>query len=165
MICISSSYLLSRMNNLSHNGTNPLPPAEYGKTPIPPPEPTEFIWAIIFYKISQSWLTDLASNVTKLDRNSTIPSRQLRLSSTNLLSIPHFNLRTLAAPYSGILCLLTLRIAPLCPFLKTNIKIFLNKCFWCVYLLRVNVTNENGTVSFFIVKRQHAKAGNFGSKW
>ena len=75
MICISSSYHLSRINNLSHNGTNPLPPAEYGKTPIPPPEPTEFIWAIMFYKISQSWLTDLANNVTKLDRNSTIPSR------------------------------------------------------------------------------------------
>ena len=86
------------MNNLNHNGTNPLPPAKYGKTPIPPPEPTEFIWAIILYKISQSRLTDLANNVTKVDRNSTIPSRQLRSSSTNLLSIPHFNLRTLAAP-------------------------------------------------------------------
>ena len=43
-------------------------------------------------------ITDLANNVTKLDRNSTIPSRQLRSSSANLLSIPHFNLRTFAAP-------------------------------------------------------------------
>ena len=67
-----------------------------------------------------------------------IPSRQLRSSSKNLLSIPHVNLRTygarafsVAAPHSGILCRLTLRIAPQCPFLKTDLKLhFLKKHFY-----------------------------------
>ena len=61
----------------------------------------------------------------------------MHLSSKNLLSIPHFNLRTygarsfsVAAPHSGILCRLTLRIAPRYPFLKTDLKLsFLKNIF------------------------------------
>ena len=72
-----------------------------------------------------------------------ISSCQLRLSSKNLLSIPHFNLRHTMQdlspwqpPHSGILCCLTLRIAPRCPFLKTDLKLsFLNKKHFYNFLL------------------------------
>ena len=145
MICISSSYLLSRMNNSSHNGANPLPPTKYALTLIPPPEPTEFIWPMGY---------------------NTIPSRQLRSSSKNLLLFLILIWEHWQPPHSAILCRLTL--AP-----SSSVSVFKNKhknslksfFFWCVYPLQVNVTNENVTVSFFIVKRQHAKADNFGPIW
>ena len=51
------------------------------------------------------------------------------------------------------------RIAPLCPFIKTN-KNFLKSFFLCVCVspLRVNITNKTVTVSFFMVKRQQRPA-------
>jgi len=99
MICISSSYLLSRMNNSSHNGANPLPPTKYALTLIPPPEPTEFIWPMGY---------------------NTIPSRQLRSSSKNLLLFLILIWEHWQPPHSAILCRLTL--AP-----SSSVSVFKNK--------------------------------------